>query len=164
MTKKSISSGNVQFQYNSSCPMAVTIIQFSESFTRFFEFSMKVSYWTLFVFQYLISCSVVSYSFRQFYVSFKLSRFFHENSKINRSIPNCPTFWAINCTENKYYLRFSKTSTKGRDPFAVKISKLWCNWHFLVQSQHQNNVWNLFKVNNKDTKMTTTMSFWCLYC
>ena len=25
-------------------------------------------------------------------------------------------------------------------------------------------VWNMFKVNNKDTKTTSTTSFWCLYC
>ena len=41
------------------------------------------------------------------------------------------------------------------------------SWHLLVQSQqwkHQNNVWNMFKVNNKDTKTTSLTSFWCLYC
>ena len=41
------------------------------------------------------------------------------------------------------------------------------SWHLLVQSQHwkhQNNVWNLYKVNNKDTRATSMMSFWCLYC
>ena len=30
--------------------------------------------------------------------------------------------------------------------------------------KHQNNVWNLFKVNNKDTKMMLLTAFWCLYC
>ena len=29
-------------------------------------------------------------------------------------------------------------------------------------SKHQNNVWNLFKVNNKDTRRAST-SFWYLY-
>ena len=34
-------------------------------------------------------------------------------------------------------------------------------WHLLVQSQqrkHQNNVWNLLKVNNKDTMVTPLMT------
>ena len=38
--------------------------------------------------------------------------------------------------------------------------------HLLVQSQqwkHQNNVWNLFKVNSKDTRTTSLTSFWWLY-
>ena len=37
----------------------------------------------------------------------------------------------------------------------------------LVQSQqwkHQNNVWNLFKINNDDTRTTSITSFWGLYC
>ena len=36
-------------------------------------------------------------------------------------------------------------------------------WYLLVQSQqwkHQNNVWNLFKVNNKDARTRS----WYLYC
>ena len=39
--------------------------------------------------------------------------------------------------------------------------------HLLVPNQqwkHQNNVWNLFKVNNKDTRTTSMKSFRCLYC
>ena len=39
--------------------------------------------------------------------------------------------------------------------------------HLLVQSQqwkHWNNVPNMFKVNNKETKTTLMTSFWCLYC
>ena len=38
------------------------------------------------------------------------------------------------------------------------------SWHLFVQHQqwkHQENVWNLLKVNNKDTRMTSLM---CLYC
>ena len=30
--------------------------------------------------------------------------------------------------------------------------------------EHQNNVWNLFTVNNKDTGRTSMASFWCLNC
>ena len=40
-------------------------------------------------------------------------------------------------------------------------------WDLLVQSQqwkHQNNVWKLFKFNSKDTRTTSFLSFWCLYC
>ena len=40
-------------------------------------------------------------------------------------------------------------------------------FHLLVQSQqwkHQKNVWNLFKVNNKDNSLTSMAWFWCLYC
>ena len=41
------------------------------------------------------------------------------------------------------------------------------SWHLLVQKhlwQYKNNVWNLFKVNNKDTRTMSMTSFWCLYC
>ena len=41
------------------------------------------------------------------------------------------------------------------------------NQHLFVQSQqwkHQNNVWNLFKVSNKNTRRTSMPAFWCLYC
>ena len=41
------------------------------------------------------------------------------------------------------------------------------NWLLFVQSQqqkNQDNVWNLLKVNNKDTTTTSLTSFWCLYC
>ena len=59
MIKKIISSEKVQFRYNTSCSVAVTNIQFSELFTWFFKFAIKASYWILFIFQCLISCSVV---------------------------------------------------------------------------------------------------------
>ena len=32
----------------------------------------------------------------------------------------------------------------------------------IQQLKYQNNVWNLFKVNNKDIRMTSITSFWCL--
>ena len=31
------------------------------------------------------------------------------------------------------------------------------------QQKHQKNVWNLFKVNNKDNRSTWLASYWCLY-
>ena len=40
------------------------------------------------------------------------------------------------------------------------------NRHLLAQTQqwkHQNNLWNLIKVKNKNTKSTPLTSFWCLY-
>ena len=39
--------------------------------------------------------------------------------------------------------------------------------HLLVKCQqwnHQIKVWNLLKVDNKDTKTSSLTSFWCLYC
>ena len=46
-------------------------------------------------------------------------------------------------------------------------SRFFSSRHLLIQSQlwkHQKNVWNMFKVNNKDTRTTSLKSFWCLYC
>ena len=40
-------------------------------------------------------------------------------------------------------------------------------WHLFVQTQqwnHQSNVWNLFKVNNKDPRHGFHRLLWCLYC
>ena len=45
---------------------------------------------------------------------------------------------------------------------------LWRPGRYLfVESQQwkrQDNVWNLFKINNKDTRTSSLMSFWGLYC
>ena len=41
------------------------------------------------------------------------------------------------------------------------------SWYLLVLSphwKHQNNVWNLFKVINRDTGTTSRSLFWCFYC
>ena len=38
-------------------------------------------------------------------------------------------------------------------------------WHLLAQSQrwnYQNSVWNLFEVDNKNTRTASLMSFWCV--
>ena len=50
----------------------------------------------------------------------------------------------------------------------------FCNWrlgslskHLITASQwwkHQSNVWNMFKINNKATRIMSTTSFWCPYC
>ena len=60
-----------------------------------------------------------------------------------------------------YYLR--KTSLRCQSRLkSLNLSSL----HLFVQSQqrkHQKNVWNLSKVNIKDTRMKSMTSFWCLY-
>ena len=50
--------------------------------------------------------------------------------------------------------------------FLTKLSFLRCCWHLFVPSQQwkqQNDVWNPFKVKNKDTRMTSLTSVWCIY-
>ena len=47
--------------------------------------------------------------------------------------------------------------------------RIWIppNLDLIIQGQkwkNQNNMRNHFKVDNKDTRTTTMMSFWCLYC
>ena len=45
--------------------------------------------------------------------------------------------------------------------------KHYPRWHLSGQSRqwkHQNNVWNLFKVDNRDIRTTSVTSFWCLCC
>ena len=45
-------------------------------------------------------------------------------------------------------------------------SEVLSRQHLLVQIQEwkqQKNVWNMFKVNTKDTRTTSMTSFWCLY-
>ena len=55
-----------------------------------------------------------------------------------------------------------------RTPLDDSCIKDWLpTWHLLAQSQqckHQDNVWNLFKINNKVTRMTLMTLLWCLYC
>ena len=54
-------------------------------------------------------------------------------------------------------LKLAKNQAKAKQP-----SRL-----LLVQNQqwkHQNNVWNLFKVTNKDSRTPSFKSFWCFYC
>ena len=48
-----------------------------------------------------------------------------------------------------------------------KVKKHIASRYLLVQNQqwkHQNNVWSLFKFNNKDNTTTSMTSFCCLYC
>ena len=50
---------------------------------------------------------------------------------------------------------------ESRKTFAQKYLMLICLIKF-INGKKQSNVWNLFKVNNKDTR-TISMLFWCLY-
>ena len=45
--------------------------------------------------------------------------------------------------------------------------KAYTSQSLLIKSQQykrQNNVWNFFKVDNKDVRETSLTWFWCLYC
>ena len=49
----------------------------------------------------------------------------------------------------------------------VDLVSYYHGWDLLVESQqlkHQDNIWNLFRFNNKDTRTTSMTSFWCLDC
>ena len=50
---------------------------------------------------------------------------------------------------------------ESRKTFAQKYLMLICLIKF-TNGKKQSNVWNLFKVNNKDTRIIS-MLFWCLY-
>ena len=58
----------------------------------------------------------------------------------------------------------------GRDPIPRTTSrsfKTYSNRHLYVQSQqwkHQNNLWNMLKIINKDARTISWTSFWCLCC
>ena len=52
-----------------------------------------------------------------------------------------------------YYQKLSETEYKQDGIYLLKVNKL----------KLQNNMWNLLKVNSKDTR-TVSMTFWCLYC
>ena len=79
------------------------------------------------------------------------------------------TFWQkqeMIVLENKRGTFFSQSSY-------LYISKVYSEVYHLpsesltVQSQqykHWRKVWNMFKVNNKDTKTTSVMSLKCFYC
>ena len=58
---------------------------------------------------------------------------------------------------------WSKLSIKCREDCRVLVPSRY----LLFESQqwkHENNVWNLFKAINKDTRMILLTSFWFLYC
>ena len=67
-----------------------------------------------------------------------------------------------NCTViHKHSCRNIRTTTFRNTKKCLLLSQ-----HLLVQSQQwkrHNNMWNLFKVNNKDIRTTSLTSFWRLY-
>ena len=96
---------------------------------------------------------------------------------------NMNLFAVWNVFEGKYLLKINKKDSSTMLMDAVLVSLLLTfnrfllarvskvkdklRRHLLVQSQkwkHQNNVWNLLKVSNKTTRMTSLTSFWFLYC
>ena len=64
----------------------------------------------------------------------------------------------------------TKVYFKKRYPKFYKICcnaiiGVWCNFLTGIQQwKHQSNTWNLFKVDNKNTKMRLMKLLWCLYC
>ena len=69
------------------------------------------------------------------------------------------SYWNLLAPSNMCYY---KTKKSWRKVFPVKKSNILISQLALfVQSQqlkHQNNVWNLFKVHNKDTRMTSIVN------
>ena len=60
---------------------------------------------------------------------------------------------------------FPQKMFKKRSELAAETKLLLPSRHLLVQSKQgkqQNDVWKLFKVNNKDTRTTSVRSFWSL--
>ena len=98
-----------------------------------------------------------------------------------RKTPNKDTFHSVEIFEmkvliKKYFLlsqpiksRIARNNPDFSSCFSwahdrKKVQPRQC---LLVQSEqrkYQNNMWNLFKVNNKDSRTTSLTFFWCLYC
>ena len=83
--------------------------------------------------------------------------------------PNNYKNWLWNKTFGKTLVLQLIFCFKVKEVLNSRLTEKFFNYlcptrHLLVQSQQwkqQNNVWNLFKGNNKDTRIT---SFCCLYC
>ena len=73
-----------------------------------------------------------------------------------------PNWKSFIVSVSKYDIKLCGRSLQISD-FQPNLS---CSRHFFQSQQwkHQNNEWNVFKVNNKDTRTTSLTSFWCLYC
>ena len=90
-------------------------------------------------------------------------------SSINLSWPIFPfytpwkhmkTFWFF-CVFRGY-----KKGTLPRNGLIRVTSEYLLRRHLIVQrqhSKHQKNMWNLFRVNNKDTRMKSVRSFRCVF-
>ena len=93
---------------------------------------------------------------------------FRKNSSLNSLLKwkFAVLLWISCATESAWYNSRKFTILRERAFLTLYVETVTSR-HLLVQSQqwkHQNNMWNLFKVNNKDTKTTSVTSFWCLYC
>ena len=66
----------------------------------------------------------------------------------NQGTPLEGCFWIVN-------LWNQSVSTKVIDRYLLVQNQQW---------KYQKNVWNLFKVNSKDTRTMSLASFWCIYC
>ena len=67
--------------------------------------------------------------------------------------------------EKLLYLRNYERSYIFQPKFNLNLIWSLVSWHLLGQSQqckNQNNVLNLFRINNKDTRASSVISFWCL--
>ena len=64
-------------------------------------------------------------------------------------------------------LRSSTVFSENFSTTALSMSNCYSSLQLFVQNQQwkdQNNVWNLLKIKNKDTRATTLTSFCCFYC
>ena len=70
--------------------------------------------------------------------------------------------WRVHINDFKSLFHICRT----RLDIMVRLLKYNSNWQLFVQNQwwKQKNVWDLFKINNKDTRTTSLMSFYCLSC
>ena len=71
--------------------------------------------------------------------------------------------WRVHINDFKSLFHICRT----RLDIMFRLLKDNSNWQLLVQNQwwkHQKNVWDLFKINNKDTRTTSLMSFFCFCC
>ena len=75
--------------------------------------------------------------------------------------------WRVASEILNFSFRFSKTfQTIFSISFPIVIRKLdYYHCHMACHKwTHQNNAWNLFRVNNKGIRMTLLTLLWCLYC
>ena len=80
-------------------------------------------------------------------------------------IQNCSQWKVTNSDQLMLVHRWGNVNALVQNKLSSTIHLL--SQHLPVQSRrwkHQMNVWNLLKVNNKDTRLMSVTSFWCLYC
>ena len=75
--------------------------------------------------------------------------------------PYLDSFYSVNDINHNMKIKWNNDKNKFSELWKIKswlTKKHQLNWHLLVQSQqrkHHNNVWNLFKVNNKNIRTTS---------